>query len=76
MTPIRIRLQCEAPSIKAWFLLVDLKTIGELKVALCTNVTALKNTGVLPANLSLALDGFDLLSESDVSILREGDLVW
>lgn len=61
---------------KAWFVLDTLVdnvyTIAHLKRTLCARLPL-----VLPDNnIILVMDDYDLLDDSPISILRDGDAVW
>jgi hypothetical protein len=73
---MRIRVSSEEPRLKAWYNLTNAITIGQLKRALCTDLKALNDASTLASELDLLLDDFELLDESSVNVLREGDLVW
>ncbi|KAG1875418.1 hypothetical protein DFJ58DRAFT_756165 [Suillus subalutaceus] len=58
--------------LKAWFALNDeAHTIAQLKCALCARLPI----GVQADNMTLMMDEYDLLDESPISILRDGDAV-
>jgi hypothetical protein len=58
---------------KAWFALDDeAHTIEQLKRALCARLPI----GMQADNITLVMDEYDLLDESPISILRDGDTVW
>ncbi|KAG1888746.1 hypothetical protein F4604DRAFT_965463 [Suillus subluteus] len=58
--------------LKAWFALNDeAHTIAQLKCALCARLPI----GVQAENMTLMMDEYDLLDESPISILRDGDAV-
>ena len=60
---------------KAWFALDTLAdevyTIAHLKRTLCTRLPGLPDD-----NITLMMDEYDLLDDSPISILRDGDVVW
>ncbi|KAG2344969.1 hypothetical protein BDR05DRAFT_960940 [Suillus weaverae] len=57
---------------KAWFALDDeAHTIAQLKCALCARLPI----GIQADNITLVMDEYDLLDESPISILRDGDAV-
>lgn len=57
---------------KAWFVLDDeTHTIEQLKHALCARLPI----GIQADNINLVMDEYDLLDESPISILRDGDAV-
>jgi hypothetical protein len=73
---MRIRLSAEEPPLKAWFNVESKSNILQLKRAMCKDVHALHDIGVDAPELELLLDDFELLDESSVDVLREGDLIW
>ncbi|KAI0057745.1 hypothetical protein BV25DRAFT_1970353 [Artomyces pyxidatus] len=75
---IRISSSSPLPDIKAWFSLGrddGTFSIFALKEKLCATVHALREARVPEHEIALLLDGFELLDESSVDVLREGDLV-
>lgn len=80
---MRLKLQTNRPlaPLKAWFPLPDsilstLATINDLKHHLCTHLPVLSSARVDAKDICLVLDEFELLNETDVRVLRDGDLVW
>jgi hypothetical protein len=78
---MRIRIlsqseQTNLPNIRSWFNVDREKTIAFLKRSLCASVPALRDAHVHVTDLILLLDNFELLDDSPVHILRDGDLVW
>lgn len=79
---MRIRVMTEPPlaPLKAWFVLPSAllgdsgSTISTLKIALCDGLRAL--AGCAPAQLMLTIDGFELLAESALDVLRADEVVW
>ncbi|KDQ65136.1 hypothetical protein JAAARDRAFT_188385 [Jaapia argillacea MUCL 33604] len=68
----RIRVQCTEPAVRAWFnISQDLLSIQDLKYSLCRNLLPAVN----PEAVSLSLDNFELLDDSPVDIVRDGDLI-
>lgn len=61
---------------KAWFSLDTLAdnvyTVAHLKRTLCARLPL----GLIDHNITLVMDDYDLLDDSPVSILRDGDTVW
>jgi hypothetical protein len=74
---LRILTESPLPPLKAWFSvsLEQSDTILTLKDALCSHVHALKDANVQSHNISLILDGFELLNECCIDIARDGDLI-
>ncbi|KAI0313247.1 hypothetical protein OF83DRAFT_1142260 [Amylostereum chailletii] len=77
---IRISTSPPLPSLKAWFPINEKETPEErtvisLKKLLCANVEALRNARVQSYEIALLLDDFDLLDETTLDVLRDGDLV-
>jgi hypothetical protein len=76
---MRVRLSASlgAEAIKAWFN-VDtstLLTILDLKTKLCSSLDALRDLCLASTDVQLLVDGFELLDDSTVDVLREGDLI-
>ncbi|KZP14108.1 hypothetical protein FIBSPDRAFT_868616 [Athelia psychrophila] len=75
---MRLKLQTTAPldPLKVWLPLpADLTTVTSLKHHLATYLPALVSLRVKPRDLTLLLDGFELLDDSEVGVLRDGDLI-
>ena len=78
MAPPRIRLQSFAPlpSFRVWFLVPqNAVDVQSLKIAISTQLPALKGLDIRPAQLVLEMDSFELLDESSIDLVREGDIV-
>jgi hypothetical protein len=77
---LRIRVLAEpqpgVPQVKSWFNVEQEKTVAALKASLCAFISALREARVQAADLVLLLDDFELLNNTPVNILRDGDLVW
>jgi hypothetical protein len=78
---MRLKLQTNAPlsPLKAWFSLPEppvLSTINDLKRHLCTHLPLLTESRIPAKDIMLVLDEFELLDDTDVGVLRDGDLVW
>jgi len=74
---IRIVTFDPLPPLKAWFD-VDLdnsSTIWDLKHAISTRVSALREARVTAEHLVLVIDDWELLTESRVGIVRDGEVV-
>jgi hypothetical protein len=76
--PMRIRFQADftQPPLKAWFNVGNAATISELKRALITGVKGLQDARAEGSDLVLLLDDFEVLDESPIDVLREGELIW
>ncbi|KXN80899.1 hypothetical protein AN958_06846 [Leucoagaricus sp. SymC.cos] len=76
---LRIQTLSPLPDLKAWFIQEDHQTpasIGNLKQLLCSNIGILKSARVIPGDVQLLLDDFELLNESPfAAALRDGDLL-
>jgi hypothetical protein len=78
---MRIRLlsefeQTNLPVIRSWFNVDRENTVTSLKLSLCASVPALRNAHLRAEELVLTLDEFELLDDSPINILRDGDLIW
>lgn len=78
---MRIRIlsqfeQANLPEIRSWFNVDGEDTVASLKLSLCASLPALFNARVCAAELVLTLDDFELLNDSPIHILRDGDLIW
>lgn len=77
---MRIRVLAEpqsgAPQVKSWFNVEQESTVGALKLSLCASISALREARVRAVELVLLLDDFELLDNTAVHVLRDGDLVW
>ncbi|KAF8304787.1 hypothetical protein DL93DRAFT_2090101 [Clavulina sp. PMI_390] len=87
---IRVLSRPPLPTIKAWFAVPDsnnnagpssllqhelpISTINDLKFALCSKIHDLTNAAG-PAEIKLLLDDFELLDQSPIEVLKDGDLV-
>src|ERR1700677_2161073 len=80
ITSMRIRVLAEPqsglPQVKSWFNIEQEKTVASLKSTLCASISALREARVQAVELVLLLDDFELLDNTAVHILRDGDLVW
>ena len=76
MMRVRISANAPLPPVKVWFPLhpESIQTISAFKNILCTSLPAFH--GLSPSSLHLAIDGFELLDTSELSIVRDGDLIW
>jgi hypothetical protein len=78
---MRIRIlsqsdQTNLPQFRSWFNVDKETTVASLKLSLCVSVPALRDAHIHSPDLILLLDDFELLDNSTVHILRDGDLVW
>jgi len=78
---MRIRIlskseQTNLPHVRSWFHVDKENTVASLKLSLCASVPALRDAHVRATELVLTLDDFELLDDSAVHILRDGDLIW
>ena len=78
---MRIRIlsefeQTNLPVIRSWFNIDRENTVTSLKISLCASVPALRDAHVRIEELVLTLDDFELLDDSPIHILRDGDLIW
>ncbi len=78
---MRLRIQTFAPlpELKAWFVpeIQDAQeTIFGLKGLLCSGVQTLRNGRFQAKDLTLVLEGFELLNDSPVTAVRDGDLIF
>lgn len=77
---MRLRVQTipPLPELKAWFI-PDIQaafpTINDLKLSFCASIPTLRNANLAGSDLTLHLDGFDLLGESPLDVVRDGDLI-
>jgi hypothetical protein len=77
---LRIQTFSPLPELKVWYStdnhpISDAANIAYLKQAICTQVPALTQFGVDGSNLVLLLDSFELLDDSPLSVVRDGDLI-
>ena len=77
---MRIRVLAESqfgvPNVRSWFNIEQENTVASLKSSLCASISALREARVQAIELVLLLDDFELLDNSAVHVLRDGDLVW
>ncbi|KAI9466557.1 hypothetical protein BJY52DRAFT_1232793 [Lactarius psammicola] len=76
---MRIRVLAESqsgvPQVRSWFNVEQEDTVASLKSSLCASISALREARVRAIELVLLLDDFELLDNTPVHILRDGDLV-
>jgi hypothetical protein len=78
---MRIRIlsefeQTNLPVIRSWFNVEKENTVTSLKLSLYASVPALRDACARAEELVLTLDDFELLDDSPIHILRDGDLIW
>lgn len=73
---LRIQTFSPLPELKAWYS-TDASdgTISHLKHDICLQVPPLRQFGVNGPHLVLLLDNFELLDDSPLSVVRDGDLI-
>lgn len=74
---IRVSTIPPLPQLKFWYPVphLDPPTIYLLKTTLLDSIPALAALTLSPERLSLHIDQYALLDHSDVSVLRDGDLL-
>ncbi|KAA1465884.1 hypothetical protein DENSPDRAFT_830570 [Dentipellis sp. KUC8613] len=77
---MRVKIQASPPlpEIKAWFSLSNLSpssSVAVLKHELCRTLSALRESGVHGHDLILLLDDFELLGETSIDVIKDGDLI-
>ncbi|KAG7440271.1 uncharacterized protein BT62DRAFT_1012929 [Guyanagaster necrorhizus] len=75
---MRLRIQTDPPlpQLKAWFPFTDDVDIHGLKKSLCSTVQVLRDAKIKPGELTLELDGFELLDElASSGVVRDTDLI-
>lgn len=78
---MRLRIQTFAPLpvLKVWFVpdIQDAQnTIFCLKELLCRGVQLLRNSRFHAKDLTLVLEGFELMNDSPLTAVRDGDLLF
>ncbi len=78
---MRVKIQASPPlpEIKAWFSLSNLSpssSVALLKHELCKTLSTLRESGVHGRDLILLLDDFELLGETSIDIIKDGDMIW
>lgn len=73
---VRISANPPLPAVRAWFPLAPQghATVSSFKSLLCTSLPAFR--AVSPSSLHLSIDGFELLDACELTVVRDGDLVW
>lgn len=87
---MRVRILSRPPlgPVKAWFAIPDgqalssalqdtarIETVYDLKAALRNSIAILREGCPHVANLGLSIDGFEVLDNSGLEVIKEGDLV-
>ncbi|KAF8590267.1 hypothetical protein K439DRAFT_174719 [Ramaria rubella] len=73
---IRLQLSAPLPTLRAWFLIhQNVTDIQSLKHTICTQLSALKDLEVSSDQLFLEMDDFELLEDTSIDLVREGDLL-
>lgn len=72
---VKISANPPLPPVKAWFPLAhaSTSTVLSFKSLLCTSLPAFR--GISPSSLRLYIDGFELLDSSELTVVRDGDLI-
>lgn len=72
---MRIKVECSPPlpPLKIWFVVPAVSTVAELKYALWTELPGLQQSST--DDLTLVLDGFELIDSCAVDVIRDGELV-
>jgi len=79
--PMRLRIQTfgPLPELKAWFvpeIKTAQETVFDLKGLLCKGVQPLRNGRFQAKDLILILEEFELLNDSPLTAVRDGDLIF
>lgn len=74
---MRVKIECgpPLPSLKAWLIVPPVSTIADLKQTFCTDLPTLRHQHVDFSDITLFLDGFELLDISPIDVVRDGDLI-
>lgn len=87
---IRVLSRPPLPHIKAWFVVPEAgegvasslghtqpapEDVHALKCALRNEIPALRSSCLSASNLILMIDGFELLDQSGLAVIKDGDLV-
>jgi hypothetical protein len=76
--PLRLRVSSDIPNttFRIWFLAPnDSRNVLDLKRAFCEGIKELRAIGLSHDDFKLELDEFQLLDDSRLDVLRDGDLV-
>ena len=75
---LRIQTLSPLPELKAWFI-PEIQgaheTVFDLKELICRDIPQLRAAQIHAQHLLLLLEGFELLNDSPISAVRDGDLV-
>lgn len=74
---VKIQTNPPLPPVRAWFPLPFVQStpdISSFKYLLGASLPAFRD--VAPSALRLSIDGFELLDNSELTIVRDGDLIW
>jgi hypothetical protein len=74
---VKISTNAPLPPLKAWFPLhgtESKQTISSFKTLLCASLSVLR--GVSSSSLRLSIDDYELLDNSELTIIKDGDLIW
>ena len=76
-TRMRIKVESTPPlaTFKAWFVVSAASSVQDLKESLCSDIPVLHEQEVTANEITLVLDGFELLDSSSIDVVRDGDLV-
>lgn len=74
---MRIKVESGPPlgPLKAWFIVPAVPSVQDLKEALCADIAALHERGTSVDDFTLVLEGFELLDNSAIGVIRDGDLI-
>jgi hypothetical protein len=75
---LRILTTPPLPDVKAWFSTLPLDpsaTVADFKTDICSRIQSLKDARIHADDIALVLDDFDLLNESSIDVVRDGDLI-
>ncbi|EIW81990.1 hypothetical protein CONPUDRAFT_143565 [Coniophora puteana RWD-64-598 SS2] len=76
---LRVTASPPLPALKAWFPIDisddGIRTIQALKDALCRDLGPLRDAGAKRGSIALLMDDFELLDDTQIGVLRDGDLV-
>ncbi|KAH9921566.1 uncharacterized protein BXZ73DRAFT_79949 [Epithele typhae] len=72
---VKLEILAPLPPLKAWYSPSALSTVRDLKNSLCAELQPLQDAGILPDELVLLLDDFEILDSSQIDVVRDGDLI-
>ena len=78
---VRVSTVAPLPQVKAWFPVeVNARnspgTVDSLKRELCTKIEVLRRSRVQSSGIALFLDDYELLGETSLDVLKDGDTIW